>query len=77
MSLNVSKGLHDAGSYPAAYGTSAFVQNVFVLSQRHEVAMVIGRDAKYSLPILCVRHRCFFCLVCESRKSVFNDCITT
>ena len=43
---NASEVLQDAGLYHAAHGTSAFAQNVFELSKREEVAVVIGNDAE-------------------------------
>ena len=43
---NASDVVQDAGLYHAAYGTSNFEKNIFELSQRKEVADVIGNDAE-------------------------------
>jgi hypothetical protein len=43
---NASDVLQNAGLYHAVYGTSSFVQHLFELAQREEVAVVIGSHAE-------------------------------
>jgi hypothetical protein len=75
---NASEVLQDAGLYHAAYGTSAFVQNVFELSQREEVAVVIGSDAENIVYHYCACDRdAFFAQFGLDEKPVFYDRITT
>jgi hypothetical protein len=75
---NASDELQDAGLYHAAYGTSAFEQNLFELSQRQEVAAIIGSDAEnivyhYSA---CDRDA-FFAQFAQVDKPLFYDRLTT
>ncbi|MFT5837563.1 MAG: hypothetical protein ACI9UT_000048 [Flavobacteriales bacterium] len=77
-SWNASGVLQDAGLYHAAYGTSAFVQNLFKLSQRAEVAVVIGNDAENIVYHYCACDReVFFAQFGQIEKAVFYDRITT
>ncbi|MFT6284280.1 MAG: hypothetical protein ACJAXM_000752 [Arenicella sp.] len=75
---NASEVLQDAGLYHAAYGTSAFVQNLFELSQRKEVAVVIGDKAEDIVYHYCACDRdTFFAQFGLVEKPVFYDRITT
>jgi hypothetical protein len=75
---NASDVLQDAGLYHAAYGTSAFVQHLFELSQREEVAKVIGSDAENIVYHYCACDRdVFFAQFGEVDTPVFHDRITT
>lgn len=77
-SWNASNDLQDAGLYHAAYGTFAFVQNVFELSQREEVAVVIGCDAEKIVYHYCACDRdAFFAQFGQVEKPLFYDRITT
>ena len=70
--------LQDAGLYHAAYGTSAFEQNVFELSQREEVAAVIGSDSENIVYHYCACDRdAFFTQFGQVDKPVFYDRLTT
>ena len=73
-----SNVLQDAGLYHAAYGTSAFVENLFELSQREEVAVVIGRDAENIVYHYCACDRdAFFAQFGQVDKPEFYDRITS
>jgi hypothetical protein len=75
---NASDMLQDAGLYHAAYGTRAFVRNLFELSQRTEVAAVIGCDAEDIVYHYCACDReAFFAQFGRVEKPVFYDRITT
>jgi len=75
---NASDVLQDAGLYHAAYGTSAFVQNLFELSQRDEVAKVIGSEAENIVYHYCACDRdVFFAQFGQVNKPVFYDRIST
>ena len=75
---NASDMLQNAGLYHAAYGTSAFVQKVFELSQREDVAKVIGSDAENIVYHYCACDRnVFFAQFGQVEKPVFFDRITT
>jgi hypothetical protein len=77
-SWNASNELQDAGLYHAAYGTSAFEQNVFELSQREEVAAVIGSDSENIVYHYCACDRdAFFTQFGQVDKPVFYDRLTT
>ena len=74
---NASEVLQDAGLYHAAYGTSAFVQNLFELSQRQEVAVVIGSEAENIVYHYCACDRdAFFAQFGQVEKPEFYDRIT-
>jgi len=75
---NASQVLQEAGLYHAAYGTSAFVQNLFDLSQREEVASVIGDDAENIVYHYCACDReAFFAQFGQCEQPVFYDRLTT
>jgi hypothetical protein len=75
---NASAVLQDAGLYHAAYGTSVFEQNLFELSQRKEVAVVIGNDAENIVYHYCACERdSFFAQFGQIDKPIFYDRITT
>jgi hypothetical protein len=75
---NASEVLQDAGLYHAAYGTSAFEQNLFELSQRNEVAIVIGDNAENIVYHYCACDRdTFFAQFGLVDKPMFYDRITT
>ena len=75
---NASEVLQDAGLYHAAYGTSAFAQNVFELSKREEVAEVIGNDAENIVYHYCACDRdAFFAQFGLVDTPVFYDHITS
>jgi hypothetical protein len=75
---NASPVLQNAGLYHAAYGTSAFEQNVFQLSQREEVAVVIGCDAENIVYHYCACDRdAFYAQFGQVDIPVFYDRITT
>jgi hypothetical protein len=75
---NASPVLQNAGLYHAAYGTSAFEQNVFELSQREEVAVVIGCDAENIVYHYCACDRdAFYAQFGQVDIPVFYDRITT
>jgi hypothetical protein len=74
---NSSKLLQDAGLYHAAYGTSAFEQNLFELSQRQDVAAIIGSEAECIVYHYCACDRdTFFAQFGTVEKPVFYDRIT-
>lgn len=54
---NAPMVLQDAGLYHAAYGTSAFQENLFGLSQRQDVTEVIGRGVEQIVYHYCVCDR--------------------
>jgi hypothetical protein len=75
---NASEVLQDAGLYHAAYGTSAFAQNIFELSQRAEVAVVIGSDAENIVYHYCACDReTFYAQFGRVDMPVFYDRMTT
>lgn len=75
---NASDVLQDAGLYHAAYGTSAFVENLFELSQREDVVAVIGSEAENIVYHYCACDRdAFFVQFGHVKKPVFYDRITT
>jgi hypothetical protein len=75
---NASEILQDAGLYHAAYGSSAVVQNIFELSQRADVAVVIGSDAENIVYHYCACDRdTFFAQFGRVDTLVFYDRITT
>jgi hypothetical protein len=45
--------LVDAGLFHAAYGTAGFDENMVSLSQRHEIASVIGEEAESLVYLYC------------------------
>ncbi|GAL33384.1 hypothetical protein JCM19240_2080 [Vibrio maritimus] len=45
--------LVDAGLFHAAYGTAGFDDNMVSLSQRHEIAGVIGEEAESLVYLYC------------------------
>jgi len=75
---NASEVLQDAGLYHAAYGTSAFVQNIFEVAQREEVAAIIGSTAENIVYHYCACDRdAFFAQFGQLDNPVFYDRITT
>jgi hypothetical protein len=75
---NASSVLQDAGLYHAAYGTSAFVQHLFELAQRKEVATVIGNEAENIVYHYCACDRdAFFTQFGKVDKPIFYNRITT
>ncbi|MFT6988296.1 MAG: hypothetical protein ACJASL_000258 [Paraglaciecola sp.] len=75
---NASDVLQDAGLYHAAYGTSAFEQNLFELSQRQEVAAIIGNDAENIVYHYCASDReALFAQFGQVDVPIFYDRITT
>jgi hypothetical protein len=75
---NASDVLQDAGLYHAAYSTSAFVQNIFELHQRQEVAAVIGSAAENIVYHYCACDRdVFFAQFGKVDEPLFYDRITT
>ena len=75
---NASDVLQDAGLYHAAYGTSAFEQNLFELSQRQEVAAIIGSDAENIVYHYCACDReAFFAQFAQVDTPHFFDRLTT
>ena len=76
-SWNAPEVVQDAGLYHAAYGTSAFVENVLELSQRDEVAVIIGRDAENIVYHYCACDRdAFFAQFGQADTPVFYDHLT-
>lgn len=74
---NASQVLQDAGLYHAAYGTSASAQNLFELTQRTEVAGVIGSAAENIVYHYCTCDReVFFAQFGLVERPVFYDRIT-
>ena len=77
-SWNASSVLQDAGLYHAAYGSSVFVQHLFELSQRSEVADIIGSDAENIVYHYCACDReAFFAQFGQIEEPMFYDRITT
>ncbi|MFQ3190512.1 MAG: hypothetical protein ACI936_001644 [Paraglaciecola sp.] len=75
---NASEELQDAGLYHAAYGTSAIVKNLFELSQRKDVANVIGDVAENIVYHYCVcDSNTFYVQFGLVETPVFYDRITT
>lgn len=75
---NAADVLQDAGLYHAAYGTSAFGANVFELTQREEVATVIGSDAENIVYHYCACDRdAFFAQFGQCDTPFFYDRITS
>lgn len=71
---NASQVLQDAALYHGAYGTSAFAPNLFELSQREEVAQVIGCEAENIVYHYCACDReAFFAQFGTVDKPVFYD----
>ena len=52
--------LRDAGLYHAAYGTSGFDENLVSISQRSEIAQIIGREAEEIVYQYCACDRKHF-----------------
>jgi hypothetical protein len=74
---NASQVLQDAGLYHAAYGTSAFAQNLFELAQREEVATVIGSETENIVYHYCACNRdAFFAQFGKVDKPIFYNRIT-
>lgn len=74
---NASEVLQDAGLYHAAYGTLVFSHNEFELSQRNEVAAIIGEAAEQIVYHYCACDRdAFFKQFGKIAKPVFYDRIT-
>jgi hypothetical protein len=75
---NASKVLQDAGWYHAAYGRPAFAQNVFELSKREDVAVVIGNDVENIVYHYCACDReAFFAQFGLVGTPVFYNHITS
>ncbi|WP_339721520.1 DUF6817 domain-containing protein [uncultured Paraglaciecola sp.] len=74
---NAADVLQDAGLYHAAYGTSAFTPKVFDLTQRDEVAAVIGSAAENIVYHYCACDRdAFFSQFGQVDKPLFYDRIS-
>lgn len=74
---NASEVLQDAGLYHAAYGTSGFDENLFELTQRKEVAGVIGSAAENIVYHYCACDReAFFAQFGQVEKPLFYDRIS-
>jgi hypothetical protein len=75
---NASEVLQNAGLYHAAYGTSGFVENLFELTQREEVATVIGKDTENIVYHYCACDRdVFFAQFGQVEQPLFCDRITS
>lgn len=74
---HASDVLQEAGLYHAAYGTTAFSHQLFDLSQRKDVAAIIGEQAENIVYHYCACDReSFFAQFGQASSPIFYDRIT-
>ncbi|HEX7028496.1 MAG TPA: hypothetical protein VF268_14745, partial [Gammaproteobacteria bacterium] len=69
--------LQDAGLYHAAYGTASFAESMVSISQRHEIAAIIGESAEEIVYQYCACDRkAFFARIGDEHNPEFKNRFT-